>query len=143
MKTKIALTLIVAVAIGAFAWAQVANSNYIRQGGVVSVFGGQINAGFQEVALTSPTVTFSVVGKSFVELTSDANLTGIVPTGGELYQILVIKSGAGSNTLRFDDGTSTTIGGDITLTEAQEDLLFLVCIDAQGDEWARIATGDN
>jgi hypothetical protein len=96
-----------------------------------------------EVTLTSPTVTFSAVNKHFIDLTADANLTGIYPTGGTLRQVLFIHSGTGSNTMRLDDGTSMTIGGNITLTEGQGDWLMLRCTSADGDEWERIGSADN
>lgn len=96
------------------------------------------------VSLTSPTVTFSVAGKRFITLSSDANQTACVPTGGALNQILTIQSAAsGSNTMQFDDGTSTVLGANITLTEAQYDYLTLICMHADGDVWAAISAHDN
>lgn len=95
------------------------------------------------VALTSPTVTFAAGTNKFIDLTANANLTGIYPTGGAVGQILFIHSGAGSNTMRFDDGTSMTIGANTTLTEGQNDWLYLRCTSADGDEWERMASADN
>jgi len=95
------------------------------------------------VSLTSPTVTFSAAGKNLVVLNSDANQTGIYPTGGTQYQVLSILSGAGSNTMRVDDGTSMTIGANITLTEGQGDVLTLLCTNAEGDEWTAFSAHDN
>lgn len=96
------------------------------------------------VDLTSPTVTFSATNKFRVVLSSDENQTGIYPTGGAINQVLVIESyGTGSNTMRFDDGTSMTLGGNITLTEAQGDVLTLLCTSSDGDEWRRLSNADN
>lgn len=93
------------------------------------------------VALTSPTVTFSAANKGTIVLSANANLTGIYPTGGVLDQRLTIISAAsGSNTMRFDDGTSMSLGGsNITLTESVDDSLTLICTSADGDEWRILA----
>jgi len=95
------------------------------------------------VSLTSPTVTFSAAGKQLITLNSDENQTAIVLTGGTMNQIVTIRSGAGSNTMQFDDGTSMTIGGNIVLTEAQNDYLTLQCIGVNGDTWAAVSAHDN
>jgi len=95
------------------------------------------------VALTSPTVTFSAANKGLITLTSDANLTGIYPTGGTLNQVITIISGTGSNTMRLDDGTSMSIGANVTLTEAQNDAITLLCNEADGDGWLAVSAHDN
>lgn len=106
--------------------------------------GGIGHTGTTAESLTSPTVTFAVVSNEYrAVLNSDANQTGIYPTGGYLGQLIVIESGAGSNTMRFDDGTSMTLGGNITLTEGQGDILALRCMSADGDEWRREWSADN
>jgi hypothetical protein len=99
----------------------------------------------RDVSLTSPTVTFAVqASDDVIILSSDANQTAIVPIGGTLNQRITIRAGAsGSNTMRLDDGTSTVIGADFTLTEAQYDYITLDCIDADGDEWAEVSSADN
>lgn len=96
-------------------------------------------------SLTSPGVTFAVTSATdLISLTSDANQTAIVLTGGSLNQIVMIVSGAGSNTMQFDDNaTSMVIGGNITLTEGQNDVLTLRCLDTEGVSWARVSNGDN
>ena len=94
-------------------------------------------------SLTSPTVAFSVTGAYRVKLNSDGNQTGHYPTGGALNQVIQIESGTGSNTMRFDDGTSMAIGANITLTEGQYDVLTLLCISADGDDWVAISAHDN
>lgn len=114
--------------------------------GAIQATGGIYMTGITQktaVALnmTSPTATFSVVGRSVVTLTADANLTGVVPTGGVAGQEVTIISGAGSNTMRFDDGASMNLGGNITLTEAQFDVLTLRSID--GTNWVRLSNADN
>jgi hypothetical protein len=96
------------------------------------------------VDLTSPTKTFSVAATSYVKLTSNANQTTCYPTGGALGQLLFLRTGAGSNTIRIDDGTSMGLSGsNVTLTESQHDYLSLICVSADGDEWAKWPTGDN
>jgi len=96
------------------------------------------------VSVTSPTVTFDASEKFRITLASDANQTGFYPTGGELNQVLLIESyGTGSNTMRFDDGTSMTIGANATLTESQGDVLCLICTSADGDEWRELFLADN
>lgn len=102
-----------------------------------------------DVSLTSPTVTFAAANKNIITLTSDANQTGIHPTGGTTGQIIYIVSGTGSNTMRFDDdATSMCIGGNITLTEAQNDVLALRCVTAPASTtgygiWQRWFSSDN
>lgn len=92
------------------------------------------------VSLVSPAVTFDVAGKGHIILTANANLTGVRPTGGALYQVITILTGAGSNTMRLDDGTSMSLGGgNITLTEGNDDCLTLMCVSADGDEWRVVA----
>lgn len=100
------------------------------------------------VALTSPTVTFSVADKALVTLTADANLTGITPTGGVVGQLVIIRAGAGSNTLRFDDNATTfSLGSNVTLTEGQDDVLGLVCTGVNAtsgnNTWASVFARDN
>ena len=95
------------------------------------------------VSLTSPTVIWSAANKGLVTLNSDSNQTGIYPTGGALYQVVTIVSGAGSNTMQFDDGTSMTIGANVTLTEAQNDALTLMCVSSDGDEWTALSAHSN
>lgn len=97
-----------------------------------------------DTALTSPTVAFSVAGKSVVTLNSDANQTGFYPTGGVTGQIVHIVSGAGENTIQFDDnGTTLALGGNIVLTEDQADCLTLLCTSADPQQWTAIGAHDN
>lgn len=94
------------------------------------------------VSLTSPTTTFSITGKNYITLTSDANQTGVRPTGGTTGQVVTIRSGSGSNTMRFDDNATTlSLGGNITLTEGQDDVLSLV-VTGSGT-YARLFSSDN
>lgn len=123
----------------------------VASGGDITIAsGGELNQAGETVltlkasALTSPSVAFSVAGATHISLTADGNLTGVHPTGGEVGQVVVIVTGAGANTLRFDDSAaSMTLGGNITLTEGQFDSLTLLCTSADGDEWTCIATHDN
>ena len=94
-------------------------------------------------SLVSPAVTFSAAGKGLIVLTANANLTGVYPTGGKKGQIITIRSGAGANTMRFDNGTSMSLGNDITLTEGENDYLTLQCTNDDGDEWAAVSAHDN
>ena len=97
------------------------------------------------VSLTSPTVAFAVTSATgYITINSDANQTGVHPTGGTVGQVLTIISGAGSNTIQFDDSASSmTIGGNIVLTEAQNDVLKLWCTSSDGDEWGRLSDATN
>ena len=94
------------------------------------------------VSLTSPTTTFSVNGLSNITLNSDADITGVLPTGAVVGQMITLITGSGSNTMRFDDGTSVTCGGNITLTEGQGDVMTLLCTTAP-NAWVRISNVDN
>ncbi len=168
MRRKIAWIVIVVSLIclaGTIAIGQLANSNYREGGGLRWVIGGSLDVesggevDFESgselklgslvtmaptaVTLTSPTVTFSALNMREISLTSDANLTGLLVTGGVLNQVVTIISGAGSNTMQFDDATSMVIGGNIVLTEAQEDALTLQCIDAGGTAWRGLSAHDN
>jgi len=44
--------------------------------------------------------------------------------------------------MRFDDSTSVTAGGNITLTEGQGDVMTLLCTTAP-NAWVRISNVDN
>lgn len=104
-------------------------------GATFEIAGAQIYTE-QDATITSPAVTFDVTDLFYISLTSDQNVTGIYPTGGVLNQVIVITPGAGSNTMRFDSGTTTTLHGEnITLTEGTTDTLTLICIDATTPRW--------
>jgi hypothetical protein len=109
----------------------------------VTTLGDTVLRTIDSISLTSPTVTFTAANANLVVLTSDADQTGIYPTTGTLYQELRILAGSGSNTMRFDDGTSLTLGGNITLTEGEGDMLTLLCTSADGDEWTAVSAHDN
>jgi hypothetical protein len=154
MKAKlIALAVIGLILICAIAAAQIANSNYRAQGGLNWVIGGTLTrsgTGYDlvssraTVAMANPVFTFSVANKGFITLTTDTNCTGVCPTGGIVGQRIQIVSGAGANTMRVDDSASSmTIGGNITLTEGQSDVLVLECTDVDGDEWTCVFNHDN
>ena len=108
--------------------------NLTRKGEILTV---------STVSLTSPTVTFSAKNLGMIVLKPNASLTGIYPTGGTLGQVITILSyPSGSYTMRFDDGTSMSLGGsNITLTESSDDCLSLVCTstDTDGNEWRILA----
>lgn len=98
------------------------------------------------VSLTSPTKTIDVssVTSNYIIVTSDANQTGVLLTGGELYNVYTLFAGAGSNTMRLDDNAGTlSLGGNITLTESQNDSITLMCVDATNGYYARIYNADN
>jgi len=133
----------------------------------VDVFGGDVSAGDDLIAdddvivgdditiadrmiltataieITSGATTMSVADATLVTLSSPINMTGFIPSGGALGQVLILKAGAGNNTIRLDDGTSMTLGGNITLTEGQGDVIGLLCTSADGDEWIRLFNVDN
>lgn len=95
------------------------------------------------IEITSGATTMSVADATLVTLSSPINMTGFIPSGGALGQVLILKAGAGGNTIRLDDGTSMTLGGNITLTEGQGDVIGLLCTSADGDEWIRLFNVDN
>ena len=116
-------------------------SGNITQPGTQAITGA-LTMPATDVELTSPVTTFSAAGLSSVRLSSDANFTGALITGGVPGQVLFILSAAGENTIRFDDsGTSMALGGNLTLTEGHGDVLGLVCTSPDGDEWSRIFDG--
>jgi hypothetical protein len=90
------------------------------------------------VSITSPSTAIVVTGAYLVTLNSDENLTGLVPTGAVLNQVIELQSGAGSNTMQFDDGTSMTTGANFVITEGQGDSLILRCVNAGGNSWLRV-----
>ena len=95
------------------------------------------------VALTSPSLTFSVAGMNSVVLSSDENVTAAYPIGGTLNQGVEISSAAsGSNTIQFDDGAKTAIGANVVLTESQLDSITLKCTTAP-DVWRGVAAHQN
>lgn len=113
--------------------------------GIIRADGGlSLTRSARAVEITSPSMTFAVLATDdLIILSSDHNTTGTVPTGGKPYQVITLLSGAGTNTMRFDDGTSTTIGANITMTEGQGDVLTLMCVGEEGDEWVRLFNADN
>ena len=95
------------------------------------------------VSLTSPTVTFSADGLSYITLNSDANQTGVNPVGGVAGQTIIVVAGAGSNTMQFDDNSTTlSLGGNIVLTEGTGDNLSLLCVTAP-NVWTRTSEAQN
>lgn len=152
------LLIVVASALAAFAPAANAQSDRYFRGetsnrkftGDVSIARGLFLPAV-DIAITSGSATFNVATSNrttaqiapVINLTVSNNTTAARPIGGELNQVIIIRSGAGSNTIRFDDGTSMTLGGNVTLTEAQGDVLALRCMSADGDEWERLFSADN
>lgn len=83
-----------------------------------------------DVALTSPTVTFSATGLYYINLSANANLTNIYPLNGTAGQVLRIHAanGAGTNTMGFVDNASTmSLGTNRSLTEGNNSFIELVC----------------
>lgn len=84
-------------------------------------------------SLTSPSVAVDLAGVTWMEITSDANQTGLTLSNGVVGQVYLITTGAGSNTIQFDDdGLNLALGGNIVLTEGQADSIILLCY-ATGD----------
>lgn len=103
--------------------------------------GSEIWGTASSVSLTSPTVTFAVPQSArLVTLNSDANQTGIYPTGGTTGQVITVISGTGSNTMQFDDGANTILGANVVLTEGQSDVLTLYF---NGTAWVGVSAHDN
>lgn len=139
-----------ALLFGPAIWAQTAGKYYRTQstntrftGDVYMTAGAEQAFDFSDAAVTTATTTINVNGKHGILLTTDANVTGLSLVGGELDQVVVIRSGAGTHTMRFDDGASQSLGADVTLTEGQNDVLALQCLNAEGDEWYRLWNSDN
>lgn len=87
------------------------------------------------IILTSPTVSFNANGQNFISLTTNASQTGVYPTGTSIVvgDVLLITAGAGTNTIRFDDNTTTlALGANITLTQGNDCFLALICTAVQG-----------
>ena len=95
-----------------------------------------------DVALSTDTL-INVSGKNLVTVTATGNITGVRPVGGALGQVVVIKTGAGANTLRIDDGSYTNVGSNLTLTEGQGDVVTLLCTDATNQYWMKLSNSDN
>lgn len=133
------------------------SGSLVVQGGVsVTTSTGSANAGFiavaANVALTTAsaaTAQFSATGQYYISLSTNANVTGVRPTNGTTGQQLIIRSanGQGTNTMRFDDNASTvSLGGNITLTEGNNDVLALVCTTGgtgTRSQWARLYSSAN
>lgn len=96
---------------------------------------------FDAVSVTAPTKTFTATGKSRINLTTSESQTGFTITGGTLGQEIVVYGTSDSETSQFDDGTSYTLGGNITLGVG--DALGLICVSTDGDEWRRNFSADN
>lgn len=111
----------------------------VEQG--ISYYAGSTIVAVDDVALTSPTVTFDVAGKTFINLSTDVSQTGVVPTGGTLNQVIIVRGSSDTKTCRMDDGTSTMLTGNLTL--GVNDNVILRCVDADGDEWEEIGGANN
>ena len=94
--------------------------------------------------ITSPSLVINAADKGMIVLTSDESITGVTLAGGELNQKVEIRTGDGSNTIRFDDVTSLTAGGNITVTEGHNDVITFICVDATyGTIWTVHSLHDN
>lgn len=96
---------------------------------------------FDAVSLTSPTSTFTATTKKNVTLTTDAAITTITITSAVIGQEIIIHGTSDSNTAHFDDASSFTLNGDMTLGIG--DTLSLICTNAAGDEWRELGRSNN
>lgn len=96
----------------------------------------------REVEITSTTLAVTPTDDLIV-LTSDANVTGVTLTGGALNQVVTLITGAGSNTITFNDGANMVLGSNVTMKEGDGDVLTLMCTTADGDKWVRLSSADN
>ena len=149
MKNKW-LFLLLFIVVAAPIIAQVSGRYYVNESRNMNFTGdvalsGSENWQRHEVTVTSSTLVTLPENARFVSVTSNINNTAMKVAGGQLYQVITLTAGlSGSNTLRFDDGTSMALTGNITLTEgASPDYLHLICIDADGDEWAGLGSSVN
>lgn len=100
-----------------------------------NVYQGQAVVKEWSVTLTSPTTTFSVAGMQDIALTDSAAQTGVRPIGGEDNQIINIRM-VGTNTARFDAGTSVPLDANLTLTP--KDTVSFKCVaGTHGTQWVR------
>lgn len=95
------------------------------------------------VEITSPSLVAAVGGAGYVILTSDESITGASLSGGAINQVVILRTGAGSETIRFDDSGGMHLGANVTVTEGQNDVLAFVCINADGLQWAAMYAHDN
>lgn len=152
MKNKITMTLAVLFLVGSFAFSASAGKYWRSQTRNIYQKGDfawgpncvqELEASTAEITSPSTTLDVSSLGSAVV-LNSDQNITGATITGGTLNQVLYLFSGSGENTVRFDDSATTMIlGGNVTITEGQEDSLILRCVNANGKVWQKIGGNDN
>lgn len=102
---------------------------------------GNFVSPFDAVSLTSPANTFTATGKKNITLTTDAAITTITITGAAIGQEIMIRGTSDSNTGHFDDGSSFTLAGDMTLGAG--DTLSLVCTTVDGDEYVEVSRSNN
>ena len=103
---------------------------------------GEERVVWREYDLTSPTVTFNVAGARWIDVSTTPSQTGAYPTGGTLNQIITIRgSGITANTLRFDDGTTTNLTGNLSIGDG--DYLTLRCTSSTADRWEEISASNN
>ena len=95
-------------------------------------------------AVTVASNTFSAANRGKCILNASTNQTTISITGGTLDEEIVLRTGTGSETFLFVDGSSSmSLGANVTMTESQNDVLKLICVSADGDEWAKSGGNDN
>jgi hypothetical protein len=144
MKNKIVLLAflpLLAFLLCAAFW-NVPNESIVNLRAYETTLTNELISPFTAEAMTTPTLTIDATNKYFVTLTTDINMTGVTLTNGTVGQQITFVSGAGSNTIRFDDdGINMALGANITLTEGQSDCLTLVNT-ATGD-WAAVNAHDN
>ena len=151
MKNKITLTLAVLFLVGSFAFAATAgkywrtsNRNIYQKGDFAWASSCVQELEVGAVDITTPTLTYDFTGLGAATITHDSDVTGASIIGGVENQVVYVFSGAGTNTIQFDDSATTMIlGGDVTITEGQNDCLILRCVNSNGKVWQKIGGNDN
>ena len=94
--------------------------------------------------LTTGSLVVDASAGRWITLTATSTFTGITLTGGTLGSEVILSTGAGSDSIRFDDdGTDLALGANITLTEGTNDVLMLMCTNSAGTTWQRLSEAQN
>lgn len=89
------------------------------------------------VSITNAAPLIAAAGKFHIVVTVDTATTGTYLTGATLGQVVMLEGTSNSNTVGLDDNESSlTLTGNHVLGD--NDILWLKCTSADGDEWTQI-----